>query len=126
MAKPSETDQEIIELLLEPIPPDTVDTIKAELVPLVQEALREAGREQLLVDGEIRIEFEKTIPIDWVGLSKIATVAVFTLVTLIAVENYKAFVIPTLKKRFKVKAKKRRKKKRWSRNPQWTSMETNS
>jgi hypothetical protein len=112
MAKPSETDQEIIELLLEPIPPDTTDTIKAELVPLVQEALREAGREQLLVDGEIRIEFEKTIPIDWVELSKIATVAVFTLATLIAVENYKAFVIPALKKRFKVKAKKRRKKKR--------------
>jgi predicted Zn-dependent protease len=81
-------------------------------VPLVQEALREAGHEQLLVDGEIRIEFEKTIPIDWVELSKIATAAVFTLATLIAVENYKTFVIPAIKKRFKVKATKRRKKKR--------------
>jgi len=112
MAKPSETDQEIIELLLEPIPPDTADTIKAELVPLVQEALREAGREQLLVDGEIRIKIEKTIPIDWIELSRIATVAVFALATGIAVESYKAFVIPAIKKRFKVKAKKRRKKRR--------------
>lgn len=117
MAKPSETDQEIIELLLEPIPPDTVDTIKAELVPLVQEALREAGREQLLVDGEIRIEIEKTFPIDWVELSKIATKAVFTLAAGIAVANYKAFVIPAIKKRFKVKAEKRHEKQRQPRNP---------
>lgn len=112
MAKPSETDQEIIELLLEPIPPDTVETIKAELVPLVQEALREAGREHLLVDGEIRIEFEKTIPIDWPELSKIAVKAIFALTTGIGVETYKAVVIPKLKKRFKVKTQKRSRKKR--------------
>jgi hypothetical protein len=112
MAKPPETNQEIIELLLEPIPPDTADTIKAELVSVVQEALREAGREHLLVNSEIRIEIEKTFPIDWVALSKIATVAVFALATDIAVENYKAFVIPAIKKRFKVKAEKRREKER--------------
>jgi len=112
MAKLSETDQEIIELLLEPIPPDTVDTIKAELVPLVQEALREAGREHLLVDGEIRIKIEKTFPIDWVELSRIATVAMFALATDIAVESYKAFVVPAIKKRFKIRAEKRRKKER--------------
>ncbi len=107
MANPSETDQEIIELLLEPIPPDTADTIKAELVPLVQEALREAGREHLLVDGEIRIEIEKTFPVDWVELSRIATKAVFALATGIAVASYKEFVIPAIKKRFKVRAEKR-------------------
>jgi hypothetical protein len=112
MAKPLETDQEIIELLLEPIPPDTVNTIKAELVPVIQEALREAGREQLLVDGQIRVEIEKTFPIDWVEFSKIATTAVFRLATGIAVVSFEAFAIPALKKRFKVKAKKRRKKKR--------------
>ena len=117
MAKPSETDQEIIELLLEPIPPDTLDTIKAELVPLVQEALREAGREQLLVDGEIRIEIEKTFPIDWVEFSKIATVAVFRLATGIAVACFKEFGIPAIKRRFKVRAEKHREKQRQPRNP---------
>lgn len=114
MAKPSQTDQEIIELLLEPIPPDTADTIKAELVPLVQEALREAGCEQLLTDGDIQIEIEKTIPIDWPELSKVVVTALFTVSGGIVLKTYEAIILPKLKKRFKVKSRKRsrRKKKR--------------
>ena len=110
----AEQEVEIIELALEPIPPDTVETIKAELVPYIWEALREAGREQLFTDGDIQIEIEKTIPIDWPELSKIAVTALFTVTGGIALKTYEAIVLPKLKKRFKVKSRKRsrRRKKR--------------
>lgn len=107
---------EVIELLIKPIPPDTVDTIREELPTMVREALREAGREDLLTAGQIEIQIEKTLPIDWIELSRMAAEAglkaTFALVSGIALETYKEILLPGLKKRFKVSEKQRRKAKR--------------
>jgi hypothetical protein len=87
------------------IPPDTVSSVKAEILPIVEAALREAGQEQLLTTGEFQIEVEKTFPTD------LAVVAGLTFLSQIALETYKATVLPWLKKRFSVKEKRRRKTK---------------
>jgi hypothetical protein len=52
----------IIELELAPIPPYTVDSAKDELLPLIQEALRDAGASDLLTNGEIQVEVRQTFP----------------------------------------------------------------
>lgn len=53
---------QIIELELAPIPPYTVDSAKDELLPLIQAALRDAGEEDLLTSGEIKVEVRQTFP----------------------------------------------------------------
>ncbi len=95
-----------IELTIQPIPPDTVSSVKADLLPIIENALREAGQEQLLTEGQIQIEVEQTFPTD-------AVIAIgFTLLSGIALETYKAIVLPALKKHFRVRRKRRRKNKR--------------
>lgn len=97
---------EVIELELIPIPPDTVASAKAELLPLIEATLKEADRSALLVDGQIQIEIEKTFPTDEsiiVGLSLAAG---------LALETYKALILPALKKRFEVRQKSKRDKKK--------------
>ncbi len=97
---------EYIELTIEPIPPDTVSSAKAELSSLIEEALREAGQQQLLDDGELKVEIEKTFPTDQ------AIVIGLTLLSGMAFETYKKIVLPRLKKKFRVWEKRRRKGKR--------------
>lgn len=106
MAKLPKTDKEVIELLLEPIPPDTLDTIKAELMSCIEEALKKAEREELLAKGEIKVEIEKTFPTDQVIL------VAFTLLSTMALETYKEIALPKLKERFKVKTEKSSRKKK--------------
>jgi len=103
----SEQAAEVVELILEPIPPDTVETIRAELLPRVRKRLQAAGREHLLDDGEIQIRIEETVPVDWYAISLLAISAVFTLTTELAVETYKAIVLPELKKWVKAKQKEK-------------------
>ena len=104
----SRQDAEVIELILEPIPPDTVETIRAELVLRVRKALQDAGRERLLDNGQIQVRIEKTVPVDWYPISLLAISAVFTLATKLAVETYKAIVLPELKKWLKAKQREKR------------------
>ena len=99
---------EVVELILEPIPPDTVETIRAELVLRVRKALQAAGREHLLDDGQIQIRIEETVPVDWYSISLLAIGAAFTLATKLAVETYKAIVLPELKKWVKAKQREKR------------------
>ncbi len=106
MATHPETEPEYIELTIQPIPPDTVSSVKAELLPTIEAALREAGQEQLLAEGQIQIEVEQTFPTDEV------IVVGFTLLSGIALETYKEIVLPALKKRFRAWQKRRRKGKR--------------
>ena len=105
MVSNPETEAEYIELSIRPIPPDTVSSVKAEILPIVEAALREAGQEQLLTTGEFQIEVEKTFPTDP------AIVVGLTFLSQIAVETYKAIILPRLKNRFQVKEKRRRKGK---------------
>ncbi len=72
---------EIIQLELTPIPPDTVASAKTELMPLIETALREAGRSDLLSDEHIQIQIEKTYPTDEViivGLALLSGIALET------------------------------------------------
>ena len=105
MVSNPETEAEYIELSIRPIPPDTVSSVKAEILPIVEAALRETGQEHLLTTGEFQIEVEKTFPTDP------AIVVGLTFLSQIAVETYKAIILPRLKNRFQVKEKRRRKGK---------------
>ena len=95
---------EIIELEVEPIPPDTIASAKSELVSLIEATLRDAGKEDLLLNRQIQVEVEKTFPTDAV------IVVGLTLLTGIALETYKELILPALRKRFKIKQKSKKRK----------------
>ena len=96
---------ETITLEVIPIPPDTIASAKQDLVPLIERTLREAGRDNLLSDQDITIEFEMAFPTDT------AIVVALTFACAMALETYKELILPLLKKRFQVKQKTRRKGK---------------
>lgn len=106
MVSNSHEEIEYIELTIEPIPPDTISSVKADLLPAIEAALREAGQEQLLSEGHMQIEVEQTFPVDEV------IVVGFMLLSTAALETYKEIVLPTLKKRYRAWQKRRRKSKR--------------
>ena len=93
---------EVVELILKPIPPDTVASVKAEVLSYIQAVLKEQGRDELLANGQIIVEVEKTFPTDQVvnlGL---------TLLSSLALETFKAIILPKLKERFETKRKRRK------------------
>jgi hypothetical protein len=100
---------ESIELELEPIPPDTIASSKAELTSIIQKALQEAEQDDLLSNAQINIQVEKTFPTDAV------IVVGFTFLSGVALETYKALVLPALKKRFAVRERPKLKPKKSSR-----------
>jgi hypothetical protein len=95
---------QVIKLELRPIPPDTIASAKEELMPLIEAALREAGRSDLLSDEHIQVQVEKTFPTDDV------IIVGLVLLSGIALETYKALILPVLKRKFKVRQKSKRKK----------------
>lgn len=97
---------EIVELELVPIPPDTIASGKAELLPLIEATLQEAQQGDLLSEDHIQVEIEKTFPTDQ------AIIVGLTLASGIALETYKSLILPALKKRFEVKQKAKGKKKK--------------
>jgi hypothetical protein len=96
---------EVIELELIPIPPDTIAAGKAELMPLVEAALDEAGQADLLSDQHLEIQIEKTFPTDE------AIIVGLTFLSQAGIEVFKEFILPRLRQRFQVKQKSKRKKK---------------
>jgi hypothetical protein len=88
---------EVVELELIPIPPDTVASVKQELIPLIEAALHEAGKDELFANTHIQIQVEKTFPTD------MAIMVGLTFLSGIALETYKEIILPALKKRFEVK-----------------------
>jgi hypothetical protein len=93
---------EVVELELTPIPPDTIDSTKEELVSLIETTLREAQRADLLSDEHIHLQIEKTFPTD------AAIIVGFTLLSGIALETYKELILPMLKRQFEVRQRARR------------------
>jgi hypothetical protein len=85
-----------IELELHPIPPDTVASAKQDALPLIEVALRDAGQEQLLTNGEIVAEVEKTFPTDE------AIIVGLTFLAGIGIETYKV-ILDVLRERFEVR-----------------------
>ena len=106
MVSISGEEAEYIEVIVEPIPPDTLSSAKADILPVIEAALREAGQEQLLAEGQMQVEVEQTFPTDEI------IIVGFTLLSGIALETFKAIVLPALKKRFKAWQKRRQKSKR--------------
>jgi hypothetical protein len=101
---------EVIEFELIPIPPDTVASVKEELMPLIEATLREAGQSHLLSDEHIQIEFEQTAPIDNQTLF-----VVLTFLSAAALETYK-LILKRIDERYPVKKKSRTKKKKARKN----------
>ena len=95
---------EVIELELAPIPPDTVASVKEDILPWIEAVLQEADQGELLSSGQIQVEIEKTFPTD------AAIIVGITLLSGIALETYKELILPALKRRLKVRQKSRRKK----------------
>ena len=87
-----------------PIPPDTIASGKEEIQSLIEAALRNAGKGDFLTNGQIEFEVEKTFPVDQ------SIIVGLTLLSGIALETYKAIILPELKRRFKVNQKLKRKK----------------
>jgi hypothetical protein len=101
-----ETLIEEIELALEPIPPDTTDSIKEEFQTVVQAVLREAGQEDLLRTGQIKVQVEQTFPSDAV------VTALLTLAGGMALKTFEVTLLPEIKKRYKAWVKKRQKRRK--------------
>ncbi len=96
---------EIIELVITPIPPDTIQSVKQEIVPLVEAQLRENGLDVLLADGHFKMQTEQTFPTD------AETLAIIAIVGPMAKDTYKELILPLLKRHFGVEAKPRQKDK---------------
>jgi hypothetical protein len=92
-----------IELELTPIPPDTIASGKAEVQAIIEASLREHGQTQALTDEQIQVSLEKTFPTDAV------IIVALTFASQLAVETYKAIILPALKKRFEVRQRSKRK-----------------
>lgn len=90
---------EQIELAIRPIAPQTVETLKQQFVSDIRDALREAGREDLLNEGHIQITDERGFPLDQFILIGI------TLASQIAIETYKQIVLPKLRRRYSIEEK---------------------
>lgn len=103
---PQKVTRQVVELTIKPIPPDTIASVKAELLPYIRSILKEQGKDNLLTDGEIVIEVEKTFPTDEI------VVIGLTLLSQVALETFKTLILPKLKKRFETRQKRRKGKSR--------------
>lgn len=90
---------DFIELELRPIPPDTVASVKQDVVPLIEEALRNAGPAQLLPQ-QVLVEVQRTFP------TNEAIVVGLTFLAGVGLETYK-FILDVLRERFEVQERTR-------------------
>jgi hypothetical protein len=91
---------EVIELELRPIPPDTVASVKQDVVPLIEAALRNAGASQLLSQQHVLVEVQRTFP------TNEAIVVGLTFLAGVGLETYK-FILDVLRERFEVQERTR-------------------
>jgi hypothetical protein len=96
-----EGELEEVELVVEPVPPDTVDSVKAAFEPLIRQSLKEAGQTRLLDEGEIALDLEQTFPRD------AAVTALFYLASGIALKTFEATVLPDIQRKYQAWVKKR-------------------
>ena len=98
--------EEFVELEIEPIPPDTIDSLLDQLIPYIEDTLQQDGHADLLSNHNIQIQLEEPFPVE--GAISLG----LTLMAGIALETYKELILPALKKRFKVKQKSKHKLKK--------------
>jgi hypothetical protein len=90
-----------IELVVEPVPPDTVDSVKATIEPLVRSSLAAAGQAHLLDSGDITIDLEQTFPTD------AAVTALFYLLGGMALKTFEATLLPEIQRKYRAWVKAR-------------------
>jgi c-di-GMP-related signal transduction protein len=91
---------EFIELEVRPIPPDTVASAKQDVVPLIEEALRNHGPAQLLPQQQVLVEVQRTFP------TNEAIIVGLTFLAGVGLETYK-FILDVLRERFEVEERTR-------------------
>ena len=84
------------ELKISPVSPETVSSVKEDVRPMIELALREAGYENLLAEGQIRVNVEQTFPTD------AAMMVAVTLLSKVAYDVFKEVILPKLRSRFVV------------------------
>ena len=97
-----ETNVEEVELVLEPFPPDTIDSIKEEFEVVVREALLQASQEDLLDSKHIDIQREETFPV-----GELVVHISLWLTGAIAKKTFDTFVWPAIEERFRAYIKQR-------------------
>lgn len=99
--EPREGELEEIELIVEPVPPDTLDDVKAALEPLVRASLLASGQAHLLDEGHILIDLERAFPTD------AAVTALFYLAGGMALKTFEATLLPEIQRKYRAWVKKR-------------------
>jgi hypothetical protein len=99
-------DPQIIELSLKPIPPDTVESLRAELQDYIRAGLQESGNPDLLERKELVIKPDETIPVD------VAVTVVVEVLTGGALIAFEQVVLPWLKRKYELRQRRKRKRKR--------------
>lgn len=84
-----------IELLIQPIPPDTISTLKEELVENINKEMKEKGFSN---QEGLEVTIERTLPF----AEGVALGLVIRCVTKITWDVYKEVILPLLKRKYKI------------------------
>ena len=90
MSSTSETTREY-QLTFKPRDPETVSSITRQLPSFIEQALRDAGQEQLLTNGQFRYEMKRP------GGDPVVVLLFIYVLAPIAVKTYEEVVLPLLK-----------------------------
>jgi hypothetical protein len=90
-----------IKLEITPEPPDTVDSVRAELVPLIRDSLTEHGRQEAITD--IVVTMERTFPVDE------AILVAISFLSKVAYDVWKTVVLPRIQNRWSVREREQKK-----------------
>jgi hypothetical protein len=91
---------ELFQLIVRPIPPDTVASVREEILADIEAALKEKGQEGLLTSEELHPELEKTFPVAELVILAIKAA------TPIAVWAVNEIIVPKLREKYGVERKK--------------------
>jgi hypothetical protein len=96
---------EEIELVIEPVPPDTVDSVKAALEPLIRQRLEATEQVHLLDEEGIVLDLEQTFPTD------AAVTALLYLASGIALKTFEATLLPEIQRKYRAWVKRRNRRR---------------
>ena len=91
----SQVEKEIVEIT--PIPPDTVDSVRAEIEGDIKRLLEKEGKDNLLTDKKLSVKVEKPFP-----SAEVVHIA-FTLLSGVALETFKTVILPWLKNKYETR-----------------------
>jgi hypothetical protein len=96
----AEGELEEIELIVAPVPPHTVDDVKATLEATVRQSLGAAGQAHLW-DQDVALDLERPFPTDT------AVTALLFLASGVALKTFEATLLPDIQRQYQVRVKRR-------------------